>query len=118
MPLGTALEVTPYLLIQIILKYEREPALDSYTAFVLIMKETTVQVVKATCSNAYIQDLISSKVPEDPLELWFSVPYDLLEQGDRKEFLRLHIGLVRSLYDMLYVYNLNPENWPLVQLYF
>ena len=69
-----------------------------------------MQVAKGICSKSYIRDLISSKVPEDPLGLRLSVPYDLMEQEDRKEFLRLHIGIVRSLYDMLDIYNPNPGN--------
>lgn len=103
-PLGTAPEVMPYLLIQIVLKYERKPTLKSYTAFVVIMKETTVQVVKAICSDSYIRDLINRRVPKDPLQLRFSMPYDLLEQEDRKEFLRIHFGLIRFLYDTLEIY--------------
>ena len=64
-----------------------------------------VQVVKAICSSSYIQDLISRRVPEDCLELHFSLPYNLLEQDGRREFLRAHFGLIGSLYDMLDIYN-------------
>lgn len=88
-----------------ILQHERKPSLESYTAFVVIMKETTVQVAKAICSSSYIQDLINRRVPADPLELQFSLPHDLLEQKDRKEFLRIHLGLIGSLYDMLEIYS-------------
>lgn len=75
--------------------------MESYTAFVVIMKETTIQIVKAICSNSYIKDLVNRRVPKDPLELQFSIPYDLLEQEDRKEFVRIHLALIRFLYDML-----------------
>lgn len=71
------------------------------------MKKTTVQAVKAICSNSlssYIRDLINRRVPKDPLELRFSILYDLLEQEGRTEFLRIHLELIRFLYDMLEIY--------------
>ena len=75
--------------------------MDEYNTFVVSMKGTIIQFVRASCSNSYLQDLAYRKGPGSLLELYFSDPYDLLEQEDRKEFVRIFVGLVNYLYDLL-----------------
>ena len=82
---SAAHEVAPYLLFQVLLAYERNPDLENFTASVVSMKGTSVQFVKANCSGFYIQDLKSRGVPRTSLEIYFSEPYDLVEQDGRKE---------------------------------
>ncbi|ODM21654.1 hypothetical protein SI65_02498 [Aspergillus cristatus] len=99
--LGIAHEVAPYLLFQAFFQYEQNPTLDDYNAFVVSMKGTTIQFVRASCSNSYLRDLVERKAPGSPLGVCFSEHYDLLEQKDRKEFVRIFIGLICYLYGLL-----------------
>lgn len=99
--LGIAHEVTPYLLFQAFLTYEKNPSLADYNTFVVSMKGTSVQFVRASCSNSYLRDLVDRKAPQSSLDLHFSKPYDLLEQDYRKEFVRVFIGLVNYLHELL-----------------
>lgn len=70
--LGIAHEVTPYLLFQAFLKYEKNPSLADYNTFVVSMKGTSVQFVRASCSNSYLRDLVDRKAPQSSLDLHFS----------------------------------------------
>lgn len=42
-----------------------------------------------------------ARIDSTSLQLYFSEPYDLLEQKDRKEFVRMFIGLICNLYELL-----------------
>lgn len=77
---SAAHEVTPYLLLQVILAYERNAGLGNYTAFVVTMEGTAVQSVKANFSVSYVHDLIGHRTPRTSLELGFSRPYNLLRR--------------------------------------
>lgn len=103
--LGIAHEVTPYLLFQVFLAYEKNPSLAHYNTFVVSMKGTTIQFVRASCSNSHLKDLADGKAPGSSLGIYFSEPYDLLEQKDRREFVRAFIGLVNYLYDILDIFD-------------
>ena len=96
--------MTPYLLIQMALAFEWNPDLDNYTTFVVSMRGSTFQFIRSTCPALYIKDILSSRAPRAPLELYFSGPYDLMEQEDRKEFLRIYLGLIGCLNNLLDVY--------------
>lgn len=87
----------PYLLFQAILKYERSPILNYHTAFAVSMKGTTLQFNKAVISREYLKDLVSRKVPDDTLNLLRSEPYELLEQGSRRECVRGFLGLMENV---------------------
>lgn len=87
----------PYLLFQAILKFERNPTLESHSAFVVSMKGTMLQLNKGVVSQNYLEDLICYKVPSDSLSLLRSGPYDLLEQDDRRDFVRVFLGLMQNL---------------------
>ena len=89
------------------MKYERQPALESHSAFVVSMKGTTLQINKAVVSRQYLNDLISQKVPSDALTLLRSETYDLLEQDGRRECLRSLFGLIRDIRAQFPVYQLN-----------
>ena len=93
--------MTPYLLLQLILVYERNSTLDSYAAFAVTMKGTTIQFVKANRSVSYVHDLIDHRTPRTPLMLAFSRPYDLLRQEDREEFMEVYYGIFKCLYARL-----------------
>lgn len=47
---------------QVFLKYELNPTLNDYNAFVVSMKGTTIQLVRASCSNSYLRDLVERKL--------------------------------------------------------
>ena len=95
----------PYLLLQIILAYEKNPALSVYTAFVITLKGPTSQFITASCSVSYIHDMVSTRMPGTSLEVKFSLPYNLLEPEDRHEFMKLYYGLLQYLYDKLRNYD-------------
>ena len=103
--LGIAHEVTPYLLFQAFLAYKKNPSLGDYNTFFVSMKGTVVQFVRASCFNSYLRDLANHKAPGSSLGLYFSEPYDLLEQKDRREFVKVFIGLVNYLYGLLDIFD-------------
>lgn len=86
------------------LAYEQNPDLGNYSAFVVSMRGPTFQFIKSTCPALYIKDLFSGRAPSVPLKMYFSGPYDLMEQEDRKEFVRIYLGLLGRLNDLLDVY--------------
>lgn len=45
--------------------------------------------------------MVERKAPGSPLGVCFSEHYDLLEQKDRKEFVRIFVGLICYLYGLL-----------------
>jgi hypothetical protein len=96
----------PYLLLQAILKYERNPDLDSHTTFVVSMKGTTLQFHKGLISRNYLKDLIDQKVPSDYFTLLSSEPLDLFEKYGRRECLRMWFGLTRELQTQLELYQM------------
>lgn len=65
------------------------------------MKGTTLQIVKGVCSRSYLQDLAGRRIPTGSLNVYRSEPYDLLEHKDRKEFVRIFIGLFQCLYHQI-----------------
>lgn len=87
------------------LGHEQKPDLENYTAFVVGMKGTIVQFVKSDLPNSYIRDLINRRYPKASLEVGFSQPYELLEQGDRRELVSVFAGLFQCLYDLMDVYH-------------
>ena len=84
--------------------YEHKPSLDEYTTFVVGVKGNTYQFVRATCSRSYIEDLVNRKAPGSPVHVYFSEPFDLLEQNDRREFSKIFIGLLNCMHDLLRKY--------------
>lgn len=87
----------PYLLIQAILRHERDSSLESHTVFVVSMKGTSLQFNKGVISREYLTDLISHRVPRDSFKLFRSGLYDLLEQKGRKESARGFFGLIQNV---------------------
>ena len=68
------------------------------------MRGSTFQFIRSTCSALYIKNLFSGRAPGHSLEMYFSGPYDLMEQEDRKEFVRIYLGLLGYLNSLLDVY--------------
>lgn len=99
----------PYLLFQAILKYERNPTLESHTVFVVGMKRTVLQFNKSEVSREYLKDLINRKVPCDPFVLLRSDQYELLEQNDRKECVRGFLGLIQNIRSQFDLYEMKYE---------
>jgi hypothetical protein len=85
------------ILLQGILAYDQNPAVDSHTAFVLRMDRTILQLSMATTPRIYMEELCQGKPLSENLELFHSELYDLRECDRRKEALRLIIGLLRLL---------------------
>lgn len=103
-PLSEPPVVVSSLLFQAILAYEHRPALDEYTTFVVGVKGNTYQFIGATCSRLYIEDLVNRKAPGSPVDVYFSEPFDLLEQDDRREFSKIFIGLLNCMHNLLRTY--------------
>ena len=101
---STAVEEVPYLIFQAILFYEQNSTLDNYAAFVGCMNGTTFQFAKGVFSHSYLHDLINHQVPSDSLKIYRSQPYELLEQEDRKEFVKIYIGLFQCISNLLQGY--------------
>lgn len=64
--------------------------MDGYTAFVVSMKGTSFQFIRGVCSRSYLRDLVDRRVKSEPLRLLYrSGLYELLEQEDPREFVRI-----------------------------
>lgn len=94
------------MLFQAILKYEREPTLDTHTTFVVSMKGANLQFNKAIISREYLTDLIEHKAPRDYLRLYRSSLLDLLEQDDRRKCVRGFLGLIQTVHDQFKQYKI------------
>lgn len=99
----TRSRIVPYLLLQAFSTYEQSSTLGDYNAFVASMKGTTLQFVRGLCSHSYIRNLVDQEAANTFLQLCLSEPYDRPEQKDRKGFVRMFIGLIRYLYELLKV---------------
>lgn len=62
------------------LAYEQNPDLGNYSTFVVSTSGSTFQFIRSTGPALYIKDLFSNKAPSDPLNMYFSGAYDLMEQ--------------------------------------
>jgi len=87
----------PQVLIQALLAFQKNPALDVCKAFVLRMEGTKLQLSAASISRAYIDTLSQGKHLRDGFTVRSSKAYDLREPEERREALRLLIGLLRYL---------------------
>ena len=97
-------EIAPYLLLQAILKYERQPARSSHSTYVISMKGTMLQVSRAVVYRQYLRDLIDQKIPTDTLTVLRSGLYDLLEPDGRRECLRAFLGLTQDINGQIQIY--------------
>lgn len=77
--------------------FKKYPGLDAHTAFALRINRFNLQLSSAVISRDYINNLSLGKPLTEGLTLLRSVAYDLQEHEQRRETLRLLIGLLRYL---------------------
>lgn len=87
----------PQVLIQAVLAFRKNPALDVHTAFVVRMEGTKLQLSAASISRAYIHSLSRGEPLSKGFTLLCSGAYDLRDPEQRREILRILIGLLRHL---------------------
>ncbi|PGH18984.1 hypothetical protein AJ79_00017 [Helicocarpus griseus UAMH5409] len=85
----------PQCLIQAVRAYSRNPYLNAYTAFVVVLNGTRAHVSRATFSRAYIHGLYEAYSVNEEMQLSRSESFELLDQDGRREFMRLLIGVLR-----------------------
>lgn len=85
----------PQILIQAILMFQKHPTLETYQPFALRLNGTKLQLSSALISQGYIQNLSRNIPLIEELTIRHSVAYDLGEPQDRREILRLLVGLLR-----------------------
>lgn len=76
---------------------QKNTNLESHQPFALRVNGTKLQLSSAVISQSYIQDLSRGNIPLDEFSLLQSVTYDLRDNGERRELLRLLIGLLRRI---------------------
>lgn len=89
-------EITQFL-IQAILMFQKNPTLETHTAFALRIEGIKLQFSSAVISQTYIHSLSHGNPLIEDLTFFHSVTYDLRESDQRREILRLIIGLLRCL---------------------
>jgi hypothetical protein len=94
---GIIYHEVPQVLIQAFLAFQKNPALDIHRAFALRMEGTKLQLSAASISRTYIDTLSQGKHLSDGFTLLSSKAYDLREPEERREAVRLLIGLLRYL---------------------
>lgn len=87
----------PQILVQAILAHEQNPTLDTHEVFVLRMDRIALQLSMAVISRTYMEDLYQGKPLHESLRVCCSERYDLRECDQRREVLRVLIGLFRYL---------------------
>jgi hypothetical protein len=94
---GIICHEVPQVLVQAFLAFQKNPALDIRRTFALRMEGTKLQLSAASISRAYIDTLSQGKHLSDGFTLLSSKAYDLREPEERREAVRLLIGLLRYL---------------------
>lgn len=85
----------PQALLQVILVYSNNQLLDNYTGYVVTMDRTVVRVGKVVVSQAYLRDLSAGHPTAEQMFFYRSKSFQLLEREDRREFLRVILGVLR-----------------------
>jgi len=70
-----------------------DPTRNSYEAFVLRMSDNTLQLQETAISSTYLQELCGGKSSIEKLQVSCSDTYDLRECNQRREALRVILGL-------------------------
>ena len=73
--------------------YSRNPDLDYYDGIVICIDETSVHVSRAKIPNSYMRGLFERRTVVEQLPLYRSEILDIYNQRDRREIMRLFIGL-------------------------
>lgn len=87
----------PQILAQALLAFQKNPILNVHRGFVLRMEGTKLQLSSASIPCRYIRNISQDDPPHDELALLRSVAYDLREPEQRREALRILIGLLRRI---------------------
>jgi hypothetical protein len=87
----------PHALVQGILAYNQDPNPESYTGFVVTINGTVLRISRAFMSHNYMESLCKGGHLSESLQFNRSKSYDLLERDQRREVLRLLVGLFRFL---------------------
>ena len=75
--------------------FQKHSSLKTYQPFALRLNGTKLQLSSALISQKYIQNLSHNIPLIEELTIRSSVVYDLGEPQDRREILRLLVGLLR-----------------------
>lgn len=89
--------VAPQILVQALITYDHNPDLKQYTGFVICQHRTVIHVSRAWMSRDYMKSLWEDQLVNDNMQLYRSRAFELLDQKDRREFMRFIIGLYRSV---------------------
>lgn len=77
--------------------FQKDPTLKAYQPFALRVNGTKIQVSSALIPPTYIQGLSHNGAHIGELTLLQSVAYDMRNREERREILRLLVGLLRRL---------------------
>jgi hypothetical protein len=94
---NSATDEVPQILVQGILQYQDNPSLENFKGFRATIAKTTLRISMATMSQSYLKQLCQGKQPAETFDFWHSKSYDLREARDRREALRLIMGITRYL---------------------
>lgn len=87
----------PQTLLQGILAYSHNPQLKEYTGIVINLDKTCIRVSKAMMSPSYMKCVCENRSIDGDMILHRSKSYQLLDRADRREFIRLVIGIFRYI---------------------
>jgi hypothetical protein len=89
--------VAPQILAQALITYDHNPDFKQYTGFVISMHQTVMHVSRASMSRDYMKSLWEDQSVNENMQLYRSRAFELLDEEDRREFMRFIIGLYRYL---------------------
>ena len=87
----------PKALILAAIAYSRNPRLEHYDGFVICMEGPFFYVSQLKASKKYMSSLFECRIVSDDLPLYRSRKLDILDCDDRREIVRMLIGVLRYL---------------------
>lgn len=87
----------PHAVFQMVMAYDRDPNRAVYTAFIIMVRGTSFQVTKAVASHSYMQKLLQGQRPNENVDIYRTVEYDLLFGEARRHFFWLFVGILTFL---------------------
>lgn len=87
----------PKVLLLAAIAYSRNLRLEHYNEFVVCLEGTFLYVSRLEASQKYMSDLFEHKLVSDDLPLYRSRKFNIFDRGERREIVRILIGVLRCL---------------------
>lgn len=87
----------PQLLLQANMAFNYDKSFEEYEAFMISIEGYTYTFIRAIMSPQYLKSLRAGQPADGPLKVLRSEPFNVIDKGERMEFLRRLMALDRYL---------------------